>query len=301
MIQRSFSIRLPPYESDKMHQLGRGFPRSYSTTVWWPDWREKSDYAELTVNPTSRWDAFTQCIDTWADKKIDSNLFPSVAEHLRQAIQKIGREKRIRNGIAWEFLRRNKGYQRDFANWSDYRELNNITDKEVYFTARQSAGQILRDRYSVEPEFNKPSSPFDGDCPLYTFQLEQAGNSGTLAYRTSYRGPAHQNQVAAPVGPYIDYRIYLNRPIEEQILWLRNEIDRLQTDHDRRYRKLSYINYLRVLDGRDAGASNAEIAAFLYPDPNGNKSVQKAIKAANRLVEHGYRWLAGDPSYSDAP
>jgi len=65
--------------------------------------------------------------------------------------------------------------------------------------------------------------------------------------------------------------------------------------------KTYYIDYLRLLDAKQSGAEKKEIAKTIFPklnnipdDYNGNRHVDNGLKAAKRLLNHSYRFLASD-------
>ncbi|MEI7607809.1 MAG: hypothetical protein WCJ64_10535 [Rhodospirillaceae bacterium] len=269
--------------------------------VRWPDWRCQSDYQQFKVRPVNKWADLEKYLKEWGDRQIKNDLFELADPYIRRALNRLESVRLYRERLAWEFLRRNVGYQRDWSNWADYRALNKIKDYEKNFNSMISAGQVLREKYSVEPEFEKPPSPFDEFDPVYTFKLDRVANVGLLAYREGGSGNPSVQSVQDPEGPYIDYRIFLDQPIDAQLVRLQSEILKRQRRPQSRLREDKYITYLRILDGLDSGASRAEIAGELYPGADRAKSLQKAIKVAKELGEHGYRWLAGDPASSMVP
>lgn len=63
-----------------------------------------------------------------------------------------------------------------------------------------------------------------------------------------------------------------------------------------RMHKSLFANYLRILDAKDAGATEPEIAGVLFPrlGDSGLQRVKNHYRAAKSLRDGGYLWIAGE-------
>ena len=212
---------------------------------------------------------------------------------LKKSIEKLNDARRYREAIAWEFLRRNAGYQRDWSNWFDYRELYQIRNSNGFFHSIQSSARSLQEKYLIETEFEKPPDSFRGLPPLYASQLARASNVGLLAYRENNSDDNYATLQDDPIRLHIDYRIYLESPIDIQLLLLRDEILKRKKRPQSRLCGDKYITYLRILDGLSAGASKhgncspgrlREVQATAKRPSRKSRTVSSAASPRSRAV-----------------
>lgn len=160
MIERAFIIRLP--------DLVKGLPQHYFRVVPWPDWRNPADYQSID-------ECFAAAV---ARREAQAQLWDKcggMSEPLRHALgyDQLGSATRARNEFdpvydhqaAWEFLRRSKNYQRDWAIWCRAREKAqfNVSASQ----SRLDAEIRIRKRHGIDINFDKPADPFAGDMPKF--------------------------------------------------------------------------------------------------------------------------------------
>jgi len=90
-------------------------------------------------------------------------------------------------------------------------------------------------------------------------------------------------------------------PIDQQLKRAKYVLETCQSERGKklgslRLHKSLFANYLRILDAKDAGATEAEIAGVLFPrlGDSGVKRVKNHYRAAKYLRDGGYLLIAGE-------
>lgn len=224
---------------------------------------------------------------------------------------------------SWEFLRRNETYQRDFA---FVKEQMTHTKEEIWCIE----GDLYQIAESDEPE------PGQTIVPLPLALNEKYGLAAPMLFDPSLpysafseiMPPIFSTSSAPPMIPYVEEieRVVpwrpadwnevgvifdlelplemqwqrIKRQLESRAAYLaKGEGEKGEAKIGLKRRKNSvnqYPDYLRVFDGRAAGAGNPEIAAVVfpeksneYPDYLGNHAVANALNAADDLIQWRYR------------
>jgi hypothetical protein len=214
----------------------------------------------------------------WRDPKeyeFRSNVWPGIEEEF----------------WAWEFLRRNINYQKDW-------------NKELKFFQSSSSepiGNIESSSFFLEPQQN--------DCRkkwgIYYFINPNTDNPDMLffdaGYGRIYRESGHVILQPGQVAAVFD----LQRPIKPQFKQIdrglkewKRRFDRngiIQPTIPRKYNKDDWGIQLRVLDAKTSGIETKEIADELfpgysnkYPDKQANRHVIDSHAAAKKMVDRGY-------------
>lgn len=219
---------------------------------------------------------------------------------------------------AWEFLRRNPEYQKDYERWA---ALPTVYSDGALFeedlTETHKGGQIgskeqalfdaLPAKYWVM-KMADPAQPFDDDVrerlafnsfhgPAWAFyhpnmsepQKLEASEPGDVLMRFN---------VAIP----IPVQLRRAQPVLERLQELNKGSDLVQPINPRAQRNL-YPCHLRILDARAAGVSVPEIAKEIfpeandeeknpYPDPPIDQLIYDRLKAAQENRDFKYRLFA---------
>jgi hypothetical protein len=181
----------------------------------------------------------------------------------------------------WEFLRRNPGYQADYAR---------LMAQPYYQWLQRQANKTVID----EPE---PPSPNLG---MNTIALKYGLNG--MVFDPANNAPYGITFEADPCNPSMTefVMIHLSRPIEPQLervksIW--TQYRQVLKIRPKRHtpRIGDFQNYLRILDARTCGASFKEIGAAIYPNiPNvypeysASDRVKKTYAAAKRVRDIDY-------------
>lgn len=160
MIERTFLIRLP--------DLAEGLPQHFFRTVPWPDWREASDYQAIDEHfavAVARREAFERNWDQYGGMPERLRHVLGYDRQESETKARIAHDPAYDYHAAWEFLRRNQGYQRDWATWSQARER--AQGNEAAGRQRLDAEDAIRERYGIDTDFDKPTDPFTGGMPKF--------------------------------------------------------------------------------------------------------------------------------------
>jgi hypothetical protein len=196
------------------------------------------------------------------------------------------------NCVAWEFLRRNPEYQRDYEVYhADFgnKQIDDDPDGFDYWCA------FAEHKWRI----NRPIAPygdeFDGN-DFIDLPFDQIESFKQIGFNNIIEGPL----VLIPVD--------LSKPLKEleaqlkqQVKWLREEGIKQGTVAPRVNRVLApriYVQHLRILDAFAAGATVQEIGDVLAPgaanEPDSrqrDKRINAAHKAALKMQDGGYRVL----------
>ncbi len=203
------------------------------------------------------------------------------------------------NGWAWEFLRRNLDYRKDWE-----KELNYFLKKNRLLTKKE----IEDDCFSLEPllidcgakwwilRFVNP----DTDYPLFLDFV----NSHGCVYGKSQNIELLPGQVAAVFD--------LNLPIKRQADQMKHKLTLRQKEYKRkgivkrrqpRTKDFCQPSYLRVLDAKAVGADNKQINSIVFknkrqhPDDSKyyNTVIKDAMRTIKKILDGGYRDLITGP------
>ncbi len=206
---------------------------------------------------------------------------------------------------AWQFLRRNKEY-RDF--WAE-RVFPFIEEDGSFGDPFYEAALAEMDRTGAEKEVRStfgeanhrfglligPHDPRRANPPL---MMEGTAVSVIIGSNSQLRLAPHQ------VAYVIDLRLPIAgqfaRAEEDARTWQASRSSKLEfLVQDVRMRREKFVQYLRLIDGEDFGATDAEIGAVLfadkkdeYPDRARSKSLEYARGRAHELRDGDYRLLA---------
>ena len=210
---------------------------------------------------------------------------------------------------AWEFLRRNPKYQADYERLKQERERS----ATMWRTLPEKDGRGIRKRRPetwpwhlrqadsrIDQIIKKMRTDYglsDGPVPPSPSAFRQGpiepifAMASMLYYGSTERRGPHERLL----------KFDLTLPIERQLRRAR-EILRIEQyprkADDIRHREDLFPEYLRLLDAKQAGATQDEMSRVLYPkienrhpDFNGRDRVKKALKAATRLRDRDYKLL----------
>jgi type VI secretion system activator RovC-like protein len=188
---------------------------------------------------------------------------------------------KVHNAIwSWEFARRNPEYRHA---WKDLRSrADSIT----------AAKTVILDRFGFSP----PCDPTQTDHrPVYRLpgmrhiHRPQPVQSG----KRQFTGELDEHEVAVVFD--------LTWPLDQQLERARSVLELCQSERSMkrgnlRMHKSLFANYLRILDAKDAGATEPEIAGVLFPrlGDSGLQRVKNHYRAAKSLRDGGYLWIAGE-------
>lgn len=233
-------------------------------------------------------------------------------------------------GWAWEFLRRNPEYQKDFI------ELQNYLDECAYDAKIAASSDTPVNTFWIcdppaMPSENEKSymdrmADFDGPVIMtpawrwfaekwglnrlqepavphtQTLRFEQGGAVAVTGKYTRMSGHSRANmRLKSDFEMWIKFD--LSQPLEAQIkaakrrLYARKPF--VRPGPQPRHHKVKFPTYLRLLDAEIAGASLEEAAALIYPEASNQypdyvavKTAREALKAAHGYRDNGYRALA---------
>ena len=204
---------------------------------------------------------------------------------------------------AWEFLRRNKEYQKD---WEDLFPISFSEDIEAFKNIelpegidsweehfKDVAGMPsvngelgCREKYGIQYLLNPSVSK-----PGHNFFEKTYGLSLTFASEDAFKRYKEENKV------FIKFD--LNLPLEKQLTMAKTQLTRLQkhiigeTVRDLKEYKNLWKRYLRILDAKYIKEKNIVIVKVLYPNSNdGESSLRKNYKTANLLRDKYYLFIA---------
>lgn len=228
--------------------------------------------------------------------------------------------------LAWEFLRRNPAYQKDYA---DYKKLDddgyiekflshrtikiqgeNVIITEVKKEGEQKSFSGLRDAWSylmnkyglVSIGFPNPELKYDEHI-LLTFE------NNSFHYLEYLEG-IPQDQIAGlkpsrpcEIAVLFDLELPIDNLLKKVSSFIKEkqkilkEQKKIEVINKRDRSGILYINYLRVLDAFSQGEELSTIAENIFPGENicpdylGNKKINNYHKAAIKIRDHDYRYL----------
>ena len=186
---------------------------------------------------------------------------------------------------AWEFLRRNPDYQKDYQ-----------THGGPYVPSENLWKKYNLDTHSSFPDPALPHPFVRTDLGRGVYAMEPLRFRGNVL-RTHQPGQVGRSNYDTEA--FIRFDVSL--PLAAQITAAEKHLGRLQKKmgaKNKRKRITKYQSYLRILDAEASGAVRSEIAAELYPQmPNeythrkGDETVAKDLIAAKLLRDHDYAFL----------
>jgi hypothetical protein len=196
---------------------------------------------------------------------------------------------------AWEFLRRNLEYQRDYAELiAPYYSAERGLDDELRIAdGKPDPIRAMREKFGVLLPFD----PADARArPLFESNLVSVRD-----WSASETLPRNQTAIV------FDMLWPLEPQIERALSYLRGRRAWLESKGEispemRRNHVEKWREYLRLLDGEAAGHKTSELAAIVfpdienvYPDYAGNRAVRTNLVAARKLRDSDWRLLAMPP------
>ena len=205
---------------------------------------------------------------------------------------------------AWEFLRRNPDYRKDWKSW--HAPNAPVTDDQVRHLAeisgfstvtKENVRAALADvgakkwhlAFACNPFYPVSSglSPWDiGTRPWEPIMLSK--HESLEGFKWLLRR-----------GPHVQaFALALDRPMDRQIDWLKRMIGEYQKKHGIDIKAVpgshqeKWELYLRVLDARAAGATYGQIALKLYGDSQKTNKAVYAYKQAAIIRDGGYTKIA---------
>jgi len=217
--------------------------------------------------------------------------------------------------LAWEFLRRNQDYVKGFSEWAALRQ--NISQKAAESSYRVSDEQCQEWEQTLDQECDALCDQFgisknfgirhpDAGAPL--FEVEDVKVCEFLRYWIDGVELPLCDDLPPNTKLCMDVRVVAERSIDEQLAEIRRwyfSMREMYGEHlptrtvgSIRLQKSLYPEYLRILDAKSKGATNAEITAVLFPNDVDNIAAQKRlserIKSARKIVNGGYLAIAGN-------
>jgi hypothetical protein len=207
--------------------------------------------------------------------------------------------------IAWEFLRRNPLYSEAVVHfWCNttginpeaFEEYVTLHGLELKPPARQLWAQDHANRWNI----NEPELP-SVDEGWHAFPIPSIDEYAT--FLPLENGHLHGPRVLLPVDLSEPLEVSFSK-VQEQIRELRERGIRSGLVTPKTSRILApalYVQYLRILDAVEAGATYEEIGASLTPDAANDpmerqrdKRTRAAHAAASKLRDEGYKALLGN-------
>ncbi|HVI88505.1 MAG TPA: hypothetical protein VM659_09390 [Dongiaceae bacterium] len=179
--------------------------------------------------------------------------------------------------LSWEFLRRSPDYRGDYAIWEmAWIEAKSYAKGQPEYPRKWDTAYQATDHICEKWFLNRvhgPRDPLSFMAPVFEDRpIPRAPEVGEIwidgrHFQFGFDELRHHSAVAV--------RIYFDRSVEEQFNELRAMLLRYEdqwnfkfpTDDagDIRRRAAKYPIYLRILDAKAEGATNAEIAKAIYP------------------------------------
>lgn len=229
--------------------------------------------------------------------------------------------------IAWEFLRRNPDYFRDYheLKWiigtklttdiNDAKEIRSILDYEDRLARK------LANKYGLDPEYYPPSPTSSRFCPLFAKQTV-TNNDQRVRFIDDNRG--NQSENAGKINDFIAPSSMIGGTITvtDNIIsygrgdeLLVSEIDsrgirnfitargrnwprrRGESSERKAHRRRQIIIYLRIIDAKSCGASSSDIRTWIscyhgIPREAAQGALDNHWRAAKRMLASGYLKLA---------
>lgn len=207
------------------------------------------------------------------------------------------------SALAWEFLRRNVHYRRDWARLEDYRKHG----QQERRTGRDEVLNLQRSickKYSIA-DGEMPPNPFHGPPPLFV-EGKAAGERSCSGFEWLEIFVAEEPLKGKPLrtheasSPYITVRLALDCPLEPQIKELKRVVQAIRkasrisvqapiVQRPSRQESL-YPEYLRLLDAAALGVRQREMAERIYPRTveESMEKIRRQLRIARRLSAGGY-------------
>lgn len=198
---------------------------------------------------------------------------------------------------AWEFLRRNREYQRAWAELiAPYMSDDGFDSDRSRADLRgkgedEDALKIMRERFGIA--FVPPDPADAAILPVFETNL-------IVTVRGNFKKRPEEEEVL----------FNLEWPIGPQIIAAQHHLDRMKKHREdkgeilpeaKRNHIERWRDYLRLLDAETAGATTRRMAEIIYPevdnvDPDyaGNRTVLNRLNAARKLRDGDYRLIAID-------
>jgi hypothetical protein len=206
---------------------------------------------------------------------------------------------------AWEFLRRNAKYRTlwkkvmlpQMKNKSFIRTDFHLCDVKLQFEQEFA----VSDFWPPPPWLSSADLGTKWNYPRFVEAVTV--EMGRVGWPVDEEGPYVVENVldGTEAIAKFDLRFPFTRQLKQVERILRDRIRTLKKDGQlqmfrKQYRFSLYRNYLRLLDGKQAEASLSEMAKAVFPKNLNNKLlVRDSLKAAARLRDYDYRFLAALP------
>lgn len=233
---------------------------------------------------------------------------------------------------AWEFLRRNQEYQKDYNGWKAHGEeyIAHLCPHITYHVDDGRKKLILSQKKTITGELVISTITTLGfllekyhfselpDLPNPALQAKKQWvifKGGEITYRRYVSYPEDFPEINLGLTPArpeeIALLLHLDRPIGKQLDKVKKLLKekRESAEKEKKIKVMkknnkdeSYANYLRVLDAKSNGATSSEIAKILapkipnqYPEYYGKEHVDHLYKVAKQLRDQGYYRLIHTP------
>jgi len=176
-------------------------------------------------------------------------------------------------------------------------------------------GVHLASQFKLDgPHLCNPAKNFHSISDLWAHRISSTNRvSFTNSWGPSFLvAPVDSNQTVGSMKPEkpgdVIVRFDLNQPIARQWKKIKDELEvrkeylkeqGVLSSKDKKRHVHLYPSYLRVLDGEASGASVSEMASVIFPNKDnryavesGDKTVRNSLKAAKKLRDEGYQFLA---------
>jgi len=203
---------------------------------------------------------------------------------------------------AWEFLRRNKDYQKDYQNRNDI-VMGNLLPDDIC----QKYGLHPNSAFP-DPASNNPGEADYDDGVAFINPIRFRGSVLSVVKpefdETTGR---YHSEVYGDHDMEVYVRFDLSVPLKQQVDNVKESLYEMQKRLNIKpsYKKQDFVRYLRILDALYDEAQNKEIARILYSDiktvskkedyPGQNK-IKNATRAAIKLMKEDYI-LLGSSKY----
>jgi hypothetical protein len=195
---------------------------------------------------------------------------------------------------AWEFLRRNPDYRKDWKiafSSSCYKESDH--PETLSFKGGRSKWGLLLDQI-IDPDVEKPSVDYPYSL-FYTYGYYYDKGSLNMLPEMKETEILAVIDLAKPIPQQLEhFKVLLEEDQNYSIAYSDLRIPNV------RNKSIYWKDYLRILDAVDAESDFKEIAAVIYnydDDPNNaQKKAKNSFNQANVLVNGGYRHILQQPS-----
>ena len=195
------------------------------------------------------------------------------------------RENLSPQGFAWEFLRRNPDYKKDYADWNAER----ANDEE-------SVHSPITEKWAL---LIGPRDPNVQGTPTTEHFFDVPGLAGRVAVASRELGRSMTStnfDLSAPLEPQIKAAEKFLRERQEWLVESEGLTARVKST---KYKMPDLVKYLKILDLITIGATNDDIAAICWPfasnshpEFSGRQRAAKAKQVATYIRDGGYRDVA---------